>query len=368
MRLALPTLLLFLVQSAAGQALHGSVLDALTGDPLPGAHIFLDGTGQGDVAAADGSFSLALPDRRPLVVVVSMVGFKLHTITISPRTDISSPREIRLEEDPILLDEFVIEAVKPRALRRLRGRVDDLLFSTTPAGSRCEIENSGTLQIENLNGRLRVRSREPLRVLNPYLGYRITIHGFELEGTQRSYQFVGRLQFEEMPPGNEKVMNARGERRLRTWNGSRQHFLRALVRGTLPESGFTAQIVQAPGYIKGGETIREVLGDADDGGSVLYGDPGDLTRSLMFNGALLVRYSRERPLAAYSSYLRSVNISEPNTRDRVSWLELPTGIALLDRNGVPFADGAAPPISHYGYWSWERICDSLPADWEPPVD
>ncbi len=368
MRCAPLLLLLLLAFPAAAQTFRGSVLDAESREPLPGAHVFVDGTQEGDVVAADGSFSLDLPNRRPLVIVISMVGFKLQTVSITPRFDLEIDHEILLTEDPIVLAEFVIEAVKPRALRRLRGRVDDLLFSSTPAGSRCEIENPQALQIENINGSLRVRSREPVKVLNPYLGYRITIHGFRLEGTQRFYDFVGRLQFEELDGTTEKATRARQDRRLRTWNGSRQHFLRALVQGTLPESGFTAELVQSPGYLKGGQTIREALGDEDKGGSVLHGDPGDLTRSLMFSGALLVRYRRERPLPAYASFLRSVNIGDSNTRERVSWLELPTGIALLDRNGVPFADGATAPLSHYGYWSWERVCDTLPADWAPPED
>ncbi|MFT4606097.1 MAG: hypothetical protein ACI9W4_002843 [Rhodothermales bacterium] len=366
MRFAFLLMLLLIAFPAAAQTFRGSVLDEDLREPLPGAHVFVDGTRQGDVAAADGSFSLALPDRRPLVIVISMVGFKLQTVSITSRFDLQVAHEILLAEDPIILAEFVIEAVRPRALRRLRGRVDDLLFSTTPAGSRCEIENPQALQIENINGALRIRSREPVKVRNPYLGYRITIHGFRLEGTQRFYDFVGRLQFEELEVTTEKAMRARQDRRLRTWNGSRQHFLRSLVEGTLSESGFTAELVQSPGYTKGGHTIREALGDQDKGGSVLYGDPGDLTRSLIFSGALLVRYRRERPLQAYASFLRSVNIADPNTRDRVSWLELPTGIALLDRNGVPFADGATAPLSHYGYWSWERVCDNLPADWAPP--
>ncbi len=368
MRCASLLLLLLLAFSANAQSFRGSVLDAETREPLPGAHVFVDGTREGDVVAADGSFSLALPDRRPLVIVVSMVGFKLQTVSITPRFDLDTAHEILLAEDPILLGEFVIEAVKPRALRRLRSRVDDLLFSTTPAGSRCEIENPQALQIENINGSLRVQSREPVKVLNPFLGYRITIHGFRLEGTQRFYDFVGRLQFEELEMTTDKARRATEDRRLRTWNGSRQHFLRALVEGSLPESGFTAEIVQAPGYLKGGQTIREALGDEDKSGSILNGEPGDLTRSLLFSGALLVRYRRERPLPAYASFLRSVNVSDANTRERVSWLELPTGIALLDRNGVPFADGATAPLSHYGYWSWERVCDTLPADWAPPED
>jgi hypothetical protein len=368
MRLASLLLLLLLAFPADAQTFSGSVLDAESREPLTGAHVFVDGTREGDVVAFDGSFSLVLPDRRPLVIVISMVGFKLQTVSITPRFDLDVDHEILLEEDPIILGEFVIEAVKPRALRRLRGRVDDLLFSTTPAGSRCEIENPQALQIENVNGRLRIRSREPVEVLNPYLGYRVTIHGFRLEGTQRFYDFVGRLQFEEFEASTERAMRTRQDRRLRTWNGSRQHFLRALVEGTLPESGFTAELVQSPGYMKGGHTIREALGDEDRGGGILNGEPGDLTRSLIFNGALLVRYRRARPLAAYASFLRSVNVADPNTSERVSWLELPTGIALLDRNGVPFADGATAPLSHYGYWSWERVCDSLPADWAPPED
>ncbi|MBO6577218.1 MAG: carboxypeptidase-like regulatory domain-containing protein [Rhodothermales bacterium] len=366
MRFPLLLLALLAALPANGQSLFGTVRDATDGSPLPGAHVFIDGTQQGDVVGDDGSFSLTLPERRPLVVVVSMVGFRLKTISITPRLDLSEAQDIQLEEDPVILGEFVVEAVKPRALRRLRGRVEDLLFSTTPAGSRCEFENPQALDIQNNGGRLDVRAREPVQILNPYLGYRITVHGMTLQGTQRFYNFTGRLQFEDLPAANQKVIDSRQERRERVYRGSRQHFLRSLVEGSLPESGFYAELVQQPGTTSGGDAVSENFGDARDGGaSVLYGDPDDLTRSLMFTGALMVRYRRERPLPAYGSFLRSVNVQQPNTRERISWLELPTGIALLDRYGVPFADGSAPPLSHYGYWSWERVCDALPADWTP---
>ncbi|MFT5142673.1 MAG: hypothetical protein ACI80V_003058 [Rhodothermales bacterium] len=358
-----------LVGQASAQDFHGLVVDAESGEPLPGAHIFIDGTNQGDVAGADGSFSLALPERRPLVVIISMIGFKLNTVPINPLFDLTESRRVEMVEDPIVLGEFVIEAVQPKEFRRVRGRIEDLLFSSTPAGSRCELENPEVLDIEVFPNNLRVRAREPLRVLSPYLGYRVTVHGMRLEGTQRSYEFSGRLQFEELPVANEKAERTRQKRRRETYLGSRQHFFRALIDGSLPKSGFIAELVAGPGTLTGGDTIVEFYGDARQGGTgVLHGNPDDLTRALMFNGSLLVRYRRERPLAAYNTFLNSLNVLPPNTREQVSWVTLPTGIALLDRNGVPFSDGMNPPLSHYGYWSWERVCDSLPVDWVPPQD
>jgi CarboxypepD_reg-like domain len=367
--LSLLFILTTLVGAASGQRFNGIVVEAESGGALPGAHIFIDGTNQGDVAGLDGSFSLEIPERRPLVVIVSMIGFKLNTVAITPRFDLTETHRVEMVWDPIVLGEFVIEGVQPRAFRRARGRVATLLFSTTPAGSRCELENPEVLDIEILSNNLRVTAREPLRVLSPYLGYRVTVHGLRLEGSERSYEFSGRLQFEALPEENEKVERTRQRRRRETYLGSRQHFFRALVDGSLPESGFFAEIVSSPGALTGGYTISENYGDARQGGSsVLHGAPDDLTQALMFNGSLLVRYRRKRPLPAYTSFLASLNVRPPDTRDQASWITLPTGIALLDRDGVPFSDGARPPLAHHGYWSWQRVCDTLPADWVPPED
>ncbi len=304
-----------------------------------------------------------------MVVVVSMIGFKLATIPIGQRFDLASARRVELEVDQVLLDEVVIEAKQPRALRRLRGRVDDLLFSSTPAGSRCEVENPEALVIRDRSGALDVVAQAPVRVLNPFLGYRLTVHGLRLEGTQHSWRFTGRIQYAELPPGSDRALRRTRERRSKAYLGSRQHFFRALAQGTLRDAGFRAELVQRQGSVNGGQTIGEMYGPGEGGpAGILFGDPGDATRSLMFGEALLVRYRRAAPHPAYSSFLKSMMVAGPTGRDRVSWLVLPTGIALLNQDGVPFSDGATPPIAHFGYWSWERVCDALPAGWRPESD
>ena len=77
-------LLLLLTASAAyGQVqLKGVVVNAETGAPVPAASIFLANTSVGTTAAANGSFTLAVPAGR-FDLIVSSVGYQTYSQTIS---------------------------------------------------------------------------------------------------------------------------------------------------------------------------------------------------------------------------------------------------------------------------------------------
>lgn len=99
---------LFAVHFAAGQTLSGTVVEAETGTPLPGAHIACT-CGDAETHAAtdfEGAFSFALPGALPCELRTSFIGTTPETRII---TEIA-PLQIALQSDVSAIDAVVVSA------------------------------------------------------------------------------------------------------------------------------------------------------------------------------------------------------------------------------------------------------------------
>ncbi|MDO5105783.1 TonB-dependent receptor [Capnocytophaga sp.] len=100
----LRTLLLFLFVSVglyAQQIVKGTITDAATGDPIPGASVVVKGTSTGVAADFDGNFELKAENGS--VLVFSSVGYKTQEITVKGNT-----LNVLLQEDAQQLDDVVV--------------------------------------------------------------------------------------------------------------------------------------------------------------------------------------------------------------------------------------------------------------------
>jgi len=77
-------ILLFLnsifVLAADPGSISGKVLDKVSGEGLPGANVFIDGTAFGTATALDGSFSLVKIPAGEYELTVRYIGYTLHTL------------------------------------------------------------------------------------------------------------------------------------------------------------------------------------------------------------------------------------------------------------------------------------------------
>lgn len=87
----------------AQQAVSGSVTEASTGEPLPGATIILKGTTTGAVTNVDGQYSLNVPNLQD-TLVFSFVGYTNLEVPISGRTTINA----QMSQSDMLLSEMVV--------------------------------------------------------------------------------------------------------------------------------------------------------------------------------------------------------------------------------------------------------------------
>ena len=146
---------------------RGTVVDAQTGESLPGVNILVQGTSVGTTTNADGEFSLNIPEGAQ-TLVITYVGYQRQEIPIGDETTIN----IELAQDIAMLDDLVVvgygvqrrseitgsvgivrpDQIKPtsfNALQGLQGQVAGVQIfqnSGSPAGSnRVLIRGTGTI-------------------------------------------------------------------------------------------------------------------------------------------------------------------------------------------------------------------------------
>ncbi|MBW8687591.1 SusC/RagA family TonB-linked outer membrane protein [Chitinophaga rhizophila] len=114
---------LLLVSAAAAfaqrQTIKGKISDATTGEPLVMVNVQLKGTTTGTQTDATGAFSLAVPDAKTGVLVISYLGYLSSTQEINGNTNLS----LKLEKDNKQLDEVVIVGYGEVRKRDLTGAV-----------------------------------------------------------------------------------------------------------------------------------------------------------------------------------------------------------------------------------------------------
>lgn len=125
----LKKLLLLVVMSAFpllafGQSgtLTGTVMDSDTGEPLPGATVFLSDIGQGSPTDLNGEYEITNIPYGTYEAVVSFVGY----VTIRQTIEIDASRveqDFRLRFDAVGLDDVVVSGYAPQLKREVTGSV-----------------------------------------------------------------------------------------------------------------------------------------------------------------------------------------------------------------------------------------------------
>lgn len=89
--------------SAVMEPVSGQVIDANSGETLPGVNLMVKGTTRGTATDADGTFSLDVPSLQD-TLVVSYIGYQSKEVPIAGQTNL----EIALTPEAVLGDELVV--------------------------------------------------------------------------------------------------------------------------------------------------------------------------------------------------------------------------------------------------------------------
>ncbi len=344
-------------QQAARATVQGRVVDAETGQPLPGAHVFLNASTRGTTTNAEGRYRLDnLPTGSP-EIVASMLGFE--TQRRRPGITDTTTLDFRLHPIVIKLGEIVVSATRPEKWAEYLERFRPLFLGATLNAERCLVVNPEVLDFTYDEDRdyLRATAREPLIIENRALGYRVYYHLQEFESMLGQVRYLGTSRFEELEPRNKREGRRWQRRRRKAYEGSLQHFLTTLFDDkTLKKTrkaGFNVSI--APHF----ESDPGVTIPARSGAFMKPASkPG--THLLSFDDHLLVVYEPDLPASAPSGVPGGSSV--PNLVEYASWITLNNGPTEVDRFGHLFDPYA---LTTFGLWSRERLADMLPRDFQP---
>ena len=107
----LPFMILLIPLEAFGQAtLRGSVRDSVTGEPLVGANVYIQGTSQGGVTDREGQYRIPGVSEGTVVLKVSYIGYTAKEFEINVPTRDVEPLVVLLTPDVLVGEEILITA------------------------------------------------------------------------------------------------------------------------------------------------------------------------------------------------------------------------------------------------------------------
>lgn len=380
--LSLLILLLLAIQPLYPATISGTVLDATDGKPLESASVFIAGTTFGTNTKPDGSFQLSFTPSDASQLIIAHLGYQTYTVQVA-QIQSDQALNISLSVKPMQLS--AVNVIGHDSNRKMN--MADFLFGffgDSEFGKKCTILNPNVLHLvrKPIPGKigqneLHVSADSDLYIENKLLGYtvRYTLEKFVLSKFACSFKGYP-LFFDNLArcKNQEKVL----ENRERAYLGSQMHFFRSLFTKTLQDEGFRVSQVAI-------EKKNDFLN---------YNNAYGLMADTVFvpeHNRYMVQTEKYLDLyelmivterAGFLSYKRPFEVRYTlNGEDRAyrkhefyfdgmsRTLGQQTSIALLEDGNVTFyPNGAlknAGSLTTIGYWSFKKVGEILPWDYQP---
>ncbi len=227
---------LCLCQLLAAQGIHGVVYDMHTGQSIPFATIYVDGSFVGISADLNGAFIWPDTQYTNLPLTISAIGYYSKLIV-----DNEKDSQFFLEPKVYDIPEALIESASLVKLRKKYLKIfRNEFLGTTDNARKCIILNEDDIFFDySCKDAIKAYVKKPLLIDNVNLGYRLSyyIDIFEYSKKEATTFFKGSLQF------NEDVALTNNKRKYHdvreyTYLGSRMHFFQSLWNNDLKKQGF----------------------------------------------------------------------------------------------------------------------------------
>jgi hypothetical protein len=344
--------------------LSGTVIDAETGVPLTGAHVFIASSMIGTTTDREGQYVLNNVPLGAHRLYVSSLGFEDDFLDILLRSEQPQTLDFQMVPDIIDIGEIVVEAERDRRWARRLKRFTKEFIGETPNAAQTTIMNPEVLDFEVSGGTFTARAAEPLIIENTALGYRVQYFLSDFQSSPGRVRYDGEGLYDELTPANEEQSRLWEEKRRASFMGSFRHFMLALVAGRSESQGFRTFSRPSAGRVQG---------DAFAAASAISNQrfpikpetligPGEAPNEYVFEfeGHLEIVYMGEQEDPAYLDW--SMRPERSNPRFQTSWTYLDHGPAAVDYKGDtvdPYA------VVFMGYWAFERVADDPPREFRP---
>ncbi|SFA60572.1 CarboxypepD_reg-like domain-containing protein [Pedobacter suwonensis] len=385
--------------------LSGTVKDK-RGEVLPGAGVYVSGYKMATVTDNNGNYILPLKPGN-YDILVQLIGYK----TVNKNIIIANKAiklDLVLEESITQLSEVTIKPDPNRA--HYIAMFKDFFIGTTPNAQQCKMINPNVLLVDynRDEAKLTVKTNQFLIIENQALGYRIKylINNFEYSSRTKIIYYEGFPYYEDLK-GSARKKKIWAKKRLTAYLGSPQHFFTSLYNGRATEEGFIInKLITQPNRDKPSDSIINAnikrltklqggllqkkinfnQGDSlsywirqknlPDGISILSRSPvaqdtlvhikNQNVKSINFTDKLYIIYTKEKEDALFANRI-GLSINRPLDMPdyQVSTITLQIAPVYFYANGGIYNPRA---MLYAGYWAWEKIADSVPMDYLPPVD
>ena len=217
--------------------IKGRITEIKTNEPIPFAHIFIEGTLMGTTSDEEGRFILLLNELSSKLIVVSAIGYESQKFKgINPEREFN----ISLVPNVYLLNDVEIKADNLPTKRKLR-MFESYFLGLSDNADNSEIINSEVLDLyyDKKAKTLHATASEPLIIDNYALGYRIIYDLQDFLGSHRVIKYTGNYYFSNLTE-HQKFSNATiNSNRKDTYLGSRLHLIRSIWNNDLKKQDFS---------------------------------------------------------------------------------------------------------------------------------
>jgi hypothetical protein len=334
-------------------ALTGKVIDSASSLPLVNASVFCQNTTFGTVTNAEGGFGIKLPNGG-YDLVVSYTGYETQVIRIHSGN--ATGLTVALKQKDKSLQEVAVtgSAEVADGFKKYGQFFIDNFIGTTANAAQCVIQNPEVLQFYfyKKRNRLKVKAKEDLVIVNNALGYKIKfqLDSFAYEYGTNISTYSGFPFFEPLT-GTDAQQNDWKENREVAYAGSRLHFVRSWYDSTLNDEGFVIEKVDP-----NAKTLTTyAINDPYDSSFYHVVENNDV--EILYNGRLRVIYKNELP---DPKYLSSSGLPA-QLRSQITIIDINDGF-VIQQNGYFYEQN---DVTNTGYWSWEKMAEALPYDYNP---
>lgn len=361
--------------------ISGSVIDADTGKPMQSVSVFIAGTTFGTTSGVDGTFLLDYVANGSSQLVFAHLGYKTENRNVS-EIPLNQPLKVELQ---IKSQQIPAVSVFAKDSNRKKNMEEFLIgfLGDSEFGKKCTILNPNVIHLvrKPLPGKigqnqLIAYADSALIIENKLLGYtiRYTLETFSLSKYQISfYGYPLFLDNLDRFRNHEKIL----ENRERAFQGSQMHFFRSLTNKTLQENGFMIFKVGIEGNLG---MLSNAYGLMSD--SVFVSEP---TKHMVQTETPLnlvdETYYLEKSAALqyYQPFEVRYMLNGEDKAYRANWVyhsgmtrSLGQQTTIVKIQGSPlifYPNGANNHVGDLvtiGYWSFKKVGEILPWDYQPP--
>lgn len=351
--------------------ISGWVHHSKSGEPIFGAHVFINGSTIGTYTDVEGKYELT--DLKPgnYQVVFSHVGFKPAAYEINSTEPANYAINAELNEQVNVLADVQVTSLplvsEDNWVKYYRKFSEEFIGSSNNS-NRCSFENPEILEFsysDSLDAYEAIAA-EPLIMLNTGLGYRVTFELDYFRSSPKETRFHVRASFEPLVPENRRIKKRWKKNRERSYYGSSFHFFRSLMNDQLKSEGY--QIYLSSDVEKLTASAFDVTRE-----DIIY--IANSNYYLKFDDYLVVRYTKE---FQHPSYQETVSGSKMKSTPTLYYSSSPKtnltqqSVVLLNDDKVRILRNGQitkpEQMQALGYWSWERMSELMPIDYDPKSD